>query len=230
MRPEEINKTTYSTPKALEIYTTSYLWPYEEFLFDKYVKPGMKIIDIGCGTGRSTHFLKERGAHVVGVDMVEDFIKKGQEMYPSLDLRVMNATSLDFPDNHFDFVFFSNQGIDYSDRREEILKEAYRVTKSGAIFVYSSHNSLAFPRTRKAWVNFIKNLPNWRPGYHFRVEHHHNGDLYVAHVNIWSESKVLRNIGFSVIDILSNNYKFPRWPKLLTGFFTRWPMFVCRKI
>lgn len=230
MKPEEINKKTYSTPKALEIYTKSYLWPYEEFLFDKYIKFGMKILDIGCGTGRSTHFLVERGAQVIGIDMVESFINKGREMYPGLDLRVMNATKLEFLDNHFDFVFFSNQGIDYSDRRKEILEEAYRVTKSGGLFAYSSHNSVAFPRTKKSWKNFIKNLPNWRWGYHFRVEQHPNGDLYVAHVNVWSESRALRKVGFKVIDILSNNGKHPHWPKILTGLFTRWPMFVCRKI
>lgn len=229
MSPEEINRKTYSTPKALEVYTASYLWPYEIVLFDKYVKPGMKVLDIGCGTGRSTHFLAERDVQVVGIDMTESFITKAKELYPDIDFRVMNATKLDFADQSFDFVFFSNQGIDYTERRSEVAKEACRVLKTEGVFAYSSHNSLALPRTRKAWLNFLKNLPHWRWGYHFRVEHHPNGDLYVAHNNIWSEMRLLKEDGFKVVEILSNHVKYSHWPKILTGFCTRWPMFVCRK-
>ncbi len=227
---EAVNQKTYSTPKALEIYSASYLWPYEEILFESYFKQGMSVLDIGCGTGRSTNFLKERGLKVVGVDMVETFINQGKTMYPSLDLRVMNAVSLSFPDQSFDIVFFSNQGIDYTDRRDEVITEARRVLKDGGIFAYSSHNSLTLPRTRKAWRNFIRNLGSWRAGYHFRIEHHPNGDLHVAHTNIWSEEKRLRRLGFKVIEILCNHARYPRWPKVLSGLFTRWPMYVCRKI
>lgn len=229
MQTEDINKKTYSTPKALEVYSTKYLWPYEEVLFNTYLTPGMRVLDVGCGTGRSTIFLAERGTQVIGVDMVEQFIFEGRKLYPNLDLRVMNATKLEFPDDSFDLTFFSNQGIDYTDKRTEVLAEAYRVTKPGGIFAYSSHNSLYVPRTRKGWKNMLSNLRHWRPGYHMRVEHHQNGDLYVAHTNIWSERRMLRAAGFEVLEILSNSATHPRLPNLFAGFITRWPMYVCRK-
>ena len=229
MREELINRTTYSTSKALEIYSVSYLWPYEVVLLDSYLKAGMKVLDIGCGTGRSTRFIAERGGQVVGIDMVEAFINKGKELYPDLDLRVMNATRLDFPDQSFDLVLFSNQGIDYTDRREVVIQEACRVLRSHGIFAYSAHNSLSWPRTRKAWRNFFLNFRSWRFGYHFRVEHHPNGDLHVAHNNVWAEIRLLQRVGFRVIEILSNHSRFSSWPKLLVGLFTRWPLYVCRK-
>jgi SAM-dependent methyltransferase len=190
----------------------------------------MYVLDVGCGTGRSTHFIAERGVRVVGIDMVEQFIEEGKKLYPHLDLRVMNATKLDFPDASFDMVFFSNQGIDYSDRRFDILKEMHRVAKPGATFAYSAHNSLYLPRTVKGWKNLLKNAGRLRLGYHFRVEHHKNGDLYVAHTNVWSETRLLRKAGFEVIEILSNSARFPRLPRILAGLFTRWPMYVCRTI
>ncbi|OHA58429.1 MAG: hypothetical protein A2571_01465 [Candidatus Vogelbacteria bacterium RIFOXYD1_FULL_44_32] len=229
MPEEAINKTTYSTAKSVEIYSQLYLWPYEKVLFDRYITPGLSVLDVGCGTGRSTYFLNQRGVTVIGIDMVEAFINHGHELYPELDLRLMNATKLEFPDNSFDIVFFSNQGIDYTDRRLDVLREVYRVTKPGGVFAYSSHNSLYLPRTKKGWVNFGRNLRYFRLGYHFRIEHHPNGDLHVAHNNIWNEAKTLRQLGFKVIEILSNSQRFSSLPKLITGLFTRWPLFVCRK-
>ena len=41
---------------------------------------GRKAIDFGCGTGRSTRFLKKLGFDTVGVDIAEEMIKRAREM------------------------------------------------------------------------------------------------------------------------------------------------------
>ena len=226
---EDVNRTTYSTPEAVEIYSRDYVWPYEKFLFETYIKFEDRILDLGCGTGRSTKYLAEKSKYVIGIDMSSLFIDRGKSLHPELDLRVMNAADLLFPDNYFDFVFFSNQGIDYSDQHGKIIKEANRVLKAGGIFAYSSHNSLFVPRTWKTLQEFIKNISNWTSSYHVRVEHHENGDLYVAHNNIWAEGKMIRQAGFQLIEVLTNSYSHPRLPQIIVGLFARWPMYVCQK-
>lgn len=226
---ERINKETYSTPEAVEIYSREYLWPYEKFFLEKYIKPGDKVLDVGCGTGRSTRYIAEKTPNVIGIDMSVPFIEQGRRLYPNLDLRVMNASQLNFDDTSFDVVFFSNQGIDYTEKRIEILKECHRLVKPGGTFAYSSHNSLALPRSLSAWTRFFRNIYSWRPGYHIRREHHSNGELYVAHTNVWAETRVIEKIGFSVVDILSNVYPRSHKPKIITGLCTRWPLYVCRK-
>lgn len=228
VKQEEVNRATYSTPKALSIYSKLYIWPYETALFDKYLKPGMRVLDLGCGTGRSTKYIAERGVAVTGVDMVASFIEKGKAMYPELDLRVMNATKLDFPDASFDFVFFSNQGIDYSDEREKIRREAHRVLKPGGIFAYSSHNSITIPRTRRTARDFIKNIPRLRLGYHVRSEFHENGELQIGFNNIWGETRAIESDGFKVLEIWENRPR-PSWPRILVGIFERWPMYIAQK-
>ncbi len=51
-----------------------------EIIFE-HVK-GRKAMDFGCGTGRSTRFLRKLGFSVVGVDIAEDMIKKARELDP----------------------------------------------------------------------------------------------------------------------------------------------------
>lgn len=229
MRQEAINKLTYSTNKALEVYTTSYLWPYERVLFSDYVRPGMIVLDVGCGVGRLTKYWWEHKVNFIGIDMVRQFIDRAREIYPSADFQVMNAASLEFADASFDLVFFSNQGIDYTERRLEVMREAHRALKPGGWWIFSSHNSLALPRTRKGWANLFENFSVWRWGYHLRVEHHQNGDLYVAYNNLWAETRLIEQAGFEVVEVLSNSQRWPRWPRFITAFTTRWPMYVCRK-
>ena len=46
---------------------------------------GKKALDFGCGTGRSTRFLKRLGFDVVGVDISEDMLTKARELDPDGD-------------------------------------------------------------------------------------------------------------------------------------------------
>jgi SAM-dependent methyltransferase len=43
---------------------------------------GKRALDFGCGTGRSTRFLKKLGFDAVGVDIAEDMINKAREFDP----------------------------------------------------------------------------------------------------------------------------------------------------
>jgi SAM-dependent methyltransferase len=59
----------------------------------KYTK-GQTAIDFGCGTGRSTRFVKKLGFDVVGVDISADMIAKARELDPEGDYRLMPDNSL----------------------------------------------------------------------------------------------------------------------------------------
>jgi len=47
-----------------------------------------------------------------------------------------------FPDNEFDLVLFSYNGLDYISHQERVsvIKDLYRIAKNGGHFVFSSHN------------------------------------------------------------------------------------------
>ncbi len=69
------------------------------------LKPGDKVLDVGCGKGFLLHdFTKVLpGIEVVGIDISEYAIKNAKEEVKPF-LSVANANKLDFKDNSFDLV------------------------------------------------------------------------------------------------------------------------------
>ncbi len=70
------------------------------------IKPGMKVLDIGCGTGITTIFMGELGARVVGVDIsgkLIEFAKNHSLHLPDVKYMVEDITRLSL-EERFDAV------------------------------------------------------------------------------------------------------------------------------
>ena len=142
------NKEAFSLKEALEQYSQFYLFPVEERIFrDHFAKPG-KVLDIGCGCGRTGLFLKRMGHAVTGIDIVPEMIEEARKLVPGVEFNVMNACALEFENESFDYVLFSFNGIDCihpSAKRELCLKEIHRVLKRGRVLAFEYPQS-AFPQ------------------------------------------------------------------------------------
>jgi 2-polyprenyl-3-methyl-5-hydroxy-6-metoxy-1,4-benzoquinol methylase len=70
------------------------------------VRPGDRVLDVGCGEGWFTSVLADHGAHAVGIDVVAEPLERGRARDPRLDLR---HAPLDAPlgvdDGSFDVVW-----------------------------------------------------------------------------------------------------------------------------
>jgi len=70
------------------------------------VSAGQCALDVGCGTGALTEVLVSRLGvdHVSAADPSESFVSAVRHRYPSMDVRLSTAETLDFPDAAFDLA------------------------------------------------------------------------------------------------------------------------------
>ena len=118
--------------------------PVANQMIDHYnLKPGDKILDIGCGKGFQLYELTVQlpGLEIKGVDISEYAIKNGKKEIID-DIMVCNANSLPFPDNHFDFVFSINTFHNlYNFDLYDALEEIERVGKKNKYICVESYES-----------------------------------------------------------------------------------------
>ena len=101
-----------------------------------FLKPGMKVLDVGCGPGTITLGVAAEinSGTVVGIDPNSRFIdlaqKRGEQVkYPgNISFQVGDSHRLDFKDETFDLVY-SNTVIHFFLDPVMALKEQKRVTK-----------------------------------------------------------------------------------------------------
>jgi len=99
------------------------------------LRPGLHVLDLGCGPGNMTQEIAEWVApngSVVGVDRNGSQFPRGDASAPHLPVRFqeMDAYALAFPDNTFDGVF-SHALLEHLAQPIAVLAEAWRVLKPG---------------------------------------------------------------------------------------------------
>ncbi|MBN1824502.1 MAG: class I SAM-dependent methyltransferase [Endomicrobiales bacterium] len=119
----------------------------KEIGFDK----NLKILDIGCGTGRHSIELAKRGYNVTGVDLSDAQIKKASENAKAAGVQASfakaDARSLQFKDE-FGLVIMICEGafslMETDEMNFQILKNAHSALKDGGKFIFTALNGL-FP-------------------------------------------------------------------------------------
>ena len=122
----------------------------KELNYDK----SLKIIDIGCGTGRHSIELVKRGYSVMGIDLSESQLKKAREKAQINNLKIdflqHDARNLPF-ENQFDIAIMLCEGgvplMETDEMNFEILKNVTKSLKSSAKFIFTTLNGL-FPLCR----------------------------------------------------------------------------------
>jgi phosphatidylethanolamine/phosphatidyl-N-methylethanolamine N-methyltransferase len=134
----------------------SFYSPFYEYVFGKLLGPGrrqafrylnrrphQKVLEIGIGPGSTLEFYPPK-TQVVGIDisasMIEQARKKAAQINSGshFDLRVMDASRLEFPDNHFDVVLSAYVITTVQDPKR-VCQEILRVVKPGGQIIVINH-------------------------------------------------------------------------------------------
>lgn len=154
-----INCSYFSKGAQLNFYKEKYmeLLPPEKTLFPKYINSGQIVLDLGCGAGRTTVHVHALTEKVIGTDLSEVLIAVAKEKYKDINFKVMDASCIEFPENFFDCVVFSYNGLCYlypEEKRNAAVREVHRVLKKNGYFIFSSFNRF-FPWTLYSMINII---------------------------------------------------------------------------
>ncbi len=92
------------------------------------------VLDAGSGTGRMSRYLKDRGCHVRGVDLSPGMVVMARRDHPDIKTEVASITSLPFPDNSFDGLFYWYSIIHVpDDDLRAVFDEARRVLRPDGV-------------------------------------------------------------------------------------------------
>jgi SAM-dependent methyltransferase len=106
-------------------------WFFRDAFFDAIVPaPGRLTLEVGCGEGRVTRDLVQRGHQVVGLDVSETLVASAATASPFGVYVLGDAAALPFADASFDLVVAYNSLMDVDDMPATVL-EASRVLEPG---------------------------------------------------------------------------------------------------
>lgn len=106
---------------------------------EQYLKPGMRILEIGAATGRYSHTLAQRGYSVDAVELLEHNIEIfKQNTVPGEPVTITQGNAMDlsdFTDNTYDITLLLGPMYHLYTTEDKLkaLSEAIRVTKKGGI-------------------------------------------------------------------------------------------------
>lgn len=106
---------------------------------EKYLKPGMRILEIGAATGRYSHALARKGYHVNAVELVEhniEIFRKNTKKGENVTITQGNAVDLsEFKNDTYDITLLLGPMYHLFNQEDKLkaLSEAIRVTKKGGI-------------------------------------------------------------------------------------------------
>ena len=106
---------------------------------EKYLKPGMRVLEIGAATGRYSHALAQKGYQVDAVELIEHNIEIfKQNTLPGENVTITQGNAMDlsaFANDTYDITLWLGPMYHLFTTKDKLkaVSEAIRVTKKGGI-------------------------------------------------------------------------------------------------
>jgi SAM-dependent methyltransferase len=117
-------------------------WARRVKMLSKHLRAGMRVLELGCGTGYFTRELARSRADIVAIDVSPELLEIARANCPERTVRyeIQNASALSYPDAVFDSVVGSS--VLHHLEIEEALREIHRVLKAGGTIYFTEPNML----------------------------------------------------------------------------------------
>lgn len=132
----------------------------EEFVGRLNLRPGVKVLDVACGTGNLAIPAAKAGADVTGIDIAPNLIEQAQARAAAIGVNAVfevgDAEALPYDDNSFDIVM-TMFGAMFAPRPDVTVAELIRVCKPGGLIAMANWTPDAF--TGQMFKTGAKHVP-----------------------------------------------------------------------
>jgi len=119
----------------------------EQFFSRLGIKPGTRLVDVGCGAGQLALIAARAGAQVTGCDIAPNWIEKARARAAAegleIDFMEGDAESLPYPDGEFDVVVSLIAAM-FAPRPELVAAELTRVCRPGGMIAMGNWTPSGF--------------------------------------------------------------------------------------
>ncbi|VEU58838.1 MFS transporter [Mycoplasmopsis gallinacea] len=157
------NKNIYD--RYLE-YSKYGLWNSEKNIVSNYFpdrEKDFKILDIGCGMGRTTFALKKLypNSQIDAIDISEEFIQYCNSLKENNRIKFyhQSITSSFKGSRKYDLIIFPFNGFTNIIKEKEIHKtfqNIYKLLKNDGVFILTTHYLYSKPEYENYWKNIVK--------------------------------------------------------------------------
>jgi ubiquinone/menaquinone biosynthesis C-methylase UbiE len=141
-------------------------WTRRRAILLRELRPGDRVLDVGCGAGRFIAAAHEAGADVIGVDIAEAALDRARRVAPGADLRLLAADgSLPLGHGEVDLVWRS-EVLEHVPDTVGLLTEVRRVLRRGGrvLLTVPDHG-----RVKRTLIALLRHEAHYDPlGQHLR--------------------------------------------------------------
>lgn len=137
--------------------------------FKSYLKPGDKVLDLGCGNGRLAELFADSQIIYKGIDNSEELIKIAQEKYKDLsqvEFKVGDATNMPKQNDNYNAVFLIAvlHHIPTRELRLKVLRDIYDIVTPGGHLIMYNWNLWQWKNRKKYWPYLLNYIYKIRQG------------------------------------------------------------------
>jgi SAM-dependent methyltransferase len=195
-----------------ELWKSSDNWSYDRQIrghlprqlrstFKRWVDPGSRVLEAGCGIAHFTVAAHALGYRAEGLDWSLETIEKLRKRFPKIPWHIGDVRKLEFDDGEFDAVYSPGVCEHFEEGPTRILTETRRILRpTGIAFI-----------TTPCFNRWLQARPR-------RFTHTGNptGDFYQYAFTPEGMSELLRRLGFEILqvrpyDVVDTMIKFAGW-------------------
>jgi len=104
------------------------------------------VLELGCGKGVASQFLKKKNNNVIGIDISETAVRKAQINFPYIEFRQLQAGQVSQLGKKFDLVTIMTV-LAYIENWEDVLKDIKNISQYCLVAEYIPENPIGMVKS-----------------------------------------------------------------------------------